>query len=50
MKDFFEGFNLGKSGGYELSEECLTATLKDLGMEKTEEEFSIIFNDFFKPE
>ena len=50
VKEFFEGFDLGPSGGFELSREGLTTGLKDLGIERKDEEFDQIYDDFFKTE
>jgi len=50
VKDFFEGFDLGKQGGYELSKEGLITGLWDLGIEKKDEEYDSIYDDFFKTE
>ena len=38
VKEFFEGFDLGKSGGYELSKAGLIAGIIDLDIKKTDEE------------
>lgn len=41
---------MGKDGGFELSKEGMTSALKDLGIEKQEDEYDLIYTEFFKTE